>query len=272
MNTVAKLYNQIWVLYALAGAAALSFLWKRVAGGPQATETSDGKVPKARPGSVGGAKSIFRVAMRHPWWSAICATLVLGCLIYTYAGTVARETYRQTWLPERSVPFTLDGMAFMKVAYPNDYAGINWLNAHVRGAPVIVEADQAFYNWRSRVVQFSGLPTLLGGIYESAQRYGTEVGPRQAALEEIYSASGPSTSPAVLQQFGASNCKAFSSQGAKCLTNSLLRRYGVSYIYAGLMEKQIWPGSPAKFATMSMLQPVFSRGEVVIYHVKGAPT
>jgi hypothetical protein len=43
-------------------------------------------------------------------------------------------------------------------------------------------------------------------------------------------------------------------------------------VYSGLMEKQIWPQSPAKFARMRTLQRVFSSGEVTIYHVKGAPT
>ena len=264
MNTVAKLYNQIWVLYAIGAAAALSFLWKRASTNPSGHTDEDLEAELHQASNAPArtsilmfrfrsarAQAIVKPVLRHPWWSGICAVLVFGSLIYTYAGTVARETYRQTWLPERSVPFTLDGMAFMKVAYPNDYAGINWLNAHVRGARVIVEADQAFYNWRSRVVQFTGLPTLLGGIYESAQRYGSEVAPRQAALEEIYSASAATTSVSTLQQFGANQCEPLTANGARCLTYSLLHRYHVSYVYAGLMERQLWPGSQAKFSAMS---------------------
>ena len=277
MNTVAKLYNQIWVLYAIGATAALSFLWKRfstnaahmMARSHQNGDSSVGAHYSVEPNR---RYRLLRTVRHHPLWVGILAVLVSGSLIYTFAGTVARETYRQTWLPENSVPFTLDGMAFMKVAYPNDYAGINWLNAHVRGTPVIVEADQAFYNWRSRVVQFTGLPTLLGGIYEPAQRYATEVGPRQTALEEIYSATPSTTSPSVLEQFGAVGCRPYTEQGARCLTAHLLHRYDVSYVYSGLMEAQIWSHSALKFTAMSELRTVFHRGDVTIYHVKGSPT
>ncbi|MDQ2745222.1 MAG: DUF2298 domain-containing protein, partial [Chloroflexota bacterium] len=48
-----------------------------------------------------------------PIWSAALVMLIAASLVYTCAGTVARETYRESWLPERSVPLTLDGMAFM---------------------------------------------------------------------------------------------------------------------------------------------------------------
>ena len=72
---------------------------------------------------------------------------------------------------------TLDGMAFMKVAYPGDYAGITWLNNHVRGAPVIAEAGNAYYDWRSRVSMFTGLPTIINGIHEGEQRYADEIDP-----------------------------------------------------------------------------------------------
>jgi YYY domain-containing protein len=268
MNTVAKAYTDIWVLYAIAAAGALGYMARFV------------RVRRAvqpRTGGVGTALGGRRLAMPSlAWpvrvWVSVLIIGVLGSLIYTYAGTIARETYRETWLAEGSVPLTLNGMAFMKVAYPGDFAAINWMNAHIRGTPTIIEADQADYNWRSRVAQFTGLPTLFGGIYEPAQRYADEIAPRQAVLEEIYSATPATITPATASQFHISGCPSARGKAAQCLALSLLRAYHVSYVYVGLMERQLWPVGVEKFARMSGLTRVFHQGEVSIYHVDGSET
>jgi YYY domain-containing protein len=250
MNTVAKVYNQLWVLLALAGATAMALMWRSF------------KV------------SLRRAPRLHTRWFRsvliVCTAFTIAAsLIFTYSGTVARETYRQTWLPEDSVPLTLDGMAFMKVAYPGDYAGINWLNAHVHGTPVVIEADQAYYNWRSRVSQFTGLPTLFGGIYESSQRYPDEDAPRASVLEEIYGATTANTSGATLQRFKIAPCARLPLY--QCITLTLLRTYRVSYVYSGLMERQLWPHGVSKFRKMPGLTQVFHDGGVRIFHVNGSP-
>jgi YYY domain-containing protein len=118
---------------------------------------------------------------RYPIWTLCFTALLLGSLIYTFGGTINREDYRTAWLPENSVPRTLDGMAFMKVAYPQDYAGIQWLNAHVGGAQVLAEAHSASlgYTWPSRVSMFTGLPTIINGIHEGEQRFSDEMNPAQ---------------------------------------------------------------------------------------------
>ena len=150
---------------------------------------------------------------RQWWWTWCLGLLLLGSVIYTYAGTVARETYRTTWLPENSVPFTLDGMAFMKVAYPGDYAGISWLNSHVHGAQVVAEAGDAYYNWMSRVSMFTGLPNIINGIHEPEQRYGDEIAARPDDVRSLYD------SPSVLNAW------------------RVIRAYGVRYIYVGFGER-----------------------------------
>lgn len=149
-----------------------------------------------------------------PLWTTVLTILIAASLVYTFAGTVARETYRESWLPENSVPLTLNGMAFMKVAYPDDYAGISWLNAHVHGAQVIAEAGGAYYNWMSRVSMFTGLPDIINGIHEGEQRYGDEISPRAADLDTLY--NSPS-SAAVWP---------------------IIHRYHVRYIYVGVAERK----------------------------------
>jgi uncharacterized membrane protein len=196
------------------------------------------------------------LATAFPIWTLCLVLLLAGSLVYTYAGTVARETVRQNWLPENSVPLTLDGMAFMKVAYPEDYAAIGWLNAHVRGAPVITEAyTPQGYTWPSRVAMFTGLPDIFNGIHEQEQRWGDELD-RSSDLSTLY--NSPNVSDAW----------------------RVIRTYGVRYIYVGFAETHCIgdPSNPAvcyshtgiaKFKTMvgHGLVVAFHTGNTTIYRV-----
>ncbi|MGH2442649.1 MAG: DUF2298 domain-containing protein, partial [Chloroflexota bacterium] len=170
---------------------------------------------------------------RHRIWASCLVVLLAGSLIYTYAGTVARQSVRADWLPAKSVPFTLDGMAFMKVAYPFEYRAINWINDHVSGAPVITEAPNSYYDWRSRVSTFTGLPSIINGIHEPEQRFADEIdatalcnGTRDpsACLSVTYSRTGD----------------AISLYDSPSVSNAwrIIRTYGVKYIYVGFSERQ----------------------------------
>jgi uncharacterized membrane protein len=210
---------------------------------------------------------------RRPWWSLSFFLLLLASLVYTWGGTISRETYRTSWLPENSVPFTLDGMAFMRVAYPEDYAAISWLNGHVTGAPVIAEAGGAYYNWRSRVSMFTGLPTIVNGIHEAEQRYDDELNPSDLC--------GQSRDPAACS--GRLHSR---TDDVQTLYSSprigdawrIIRRYGVRYIYVGFSERQCTQSSCyskaglAKFDRMvgHGLRIAFRRDKTTIYQVTSA--
>jgi YYY domain-containing protein len=278
MNTVFKFYNQSWVLFSVTAAAALYFLVVRLAPGaaqPEPVNVAEplfagvavGAVetggtdpatrddphyppldsPPSDPGPLSGWQRLTRVADRHVLWSTAFCLLVAGCLIYTYAGTVARETYRQAWLPEGSVPFTLDGMAFMKVAYPGDYAGISWLNGHARGAPVIAEAydPNGGYNWYSRVADFTGLPDIMNGIHEQEQRFGQDFPRRTADVANLYSSPSVSTAWQVIH------------------------RYGVRYIYVGWSETHCTSDVCYSKPGLAKFKRMVGHGLVVAYRGPG---
>jgi uncharacterized membrane protein len=141
----------------------------------------------------------------------------MGSLVYTYAGTISRQTYesgRETWLPANAVGPTLDGMAYLKAAYPGDYAGIQWLNAHAQGAEVVAEAPMCgncAYTYVSRVAQFTGLADIQNGIHEGEQRFGDELN-RTQDVDTLYNTSNPA------------------------LAFGILRRYDVRYIFVGFIE------------------------------------
>ena len=185
---------------------------------------------------------VFLLATRRPAWTSALVLLALGCLIYTYAGTVSRETVRSNWLPAGSVPFTLDGMAFMKVAYPGDYAAISWMNAHIRGAPVVAEADGTpqnvgtYYDWRSRVSQFTGLPDILSGIHEGEQRWQDEIDPSSLCGAVLDSASCLRTNHSRIFDVNALYDSTSTAEAWR-----VIKTYGVRYIYVGFSERQCTP-------------------------------
>jgi uncharacterized membrane protein len=216
---------------------------------------------------------------RRRMWTSCVAILAIGCLIYTYAGAVSRETSRSNWLPESSVPFTLDGMAFMKVAYPEDYKAISWLNGHVKGAPVIAEADGTpqyvgtYYDWRSRVSQFTGLPDILSGIHEGEQRWSDEIDPTSRCADVLDPSACLRTTHSRIYDVNALYDSRNTSEAWRVIT-----AYGVRYIYVGFSERQCTSVQCYSRAGLSKfdrmvghgLRIAFRTGKTTIYEVTRA--
>lgn len=190
--------------------------------------------------------------------------LLVGSLLYTFLGTAARQTYaggRQTWLRANAIGPTLDGMAYLKVAYPGDYAGIQWLNAHAHGAQVVAEAPMCGpcgYTYVSRVAEFTGLPDIQNGIHEGEQRFGDQLN-RNDDINTLY------RSPSIPTAW------------------DVLRRYNVRYIFVGFIETHCTKAygqqaicypkrGIAKFGRMlgSSLRVAFHQGGTTIYEVMQA--
>lgn len=276
MNTIFKFYNQAWLLYGVIAAYALLHLARSLADSARGADSRE-QVPQTVPrlalaptgqglmteaqfaafpapvgrageGAAGSPRStLAALPWRAPWWTAGLVVLAAGSLIYLLSGTVDRETYRQTWLPEHSVPFTLDGSAFMRVAYPQDAAGIDWLNAHITGVPVIAEAAGADYDWRSRVSMFTGLPAIVNGIHEPEQRYGDQVDARETDENTLFSTTDTDQAW------------------------TIIHRYGVRYIFVGFSERQSYSVAGLdKFRRMvgQGLEVAFHRPGVTIYRVE----
>jgi uncharacterized membrane protein len=152
-------------------------------------------------------------------------------------------------------------MAYMRGWYPEDYAAINWINAHIAGAPTLVEASGNPYMWYSRVSIYTGLPDVLGwGNHESQQRYADAVFARQADVTNFYATADPNAA----------------------LT--FLKDYHVGYVYLGGMERTCYTANSAgqcqalpadaltKFSTLvgaGVLRPVFTDGSTILYQVVG---
>ena len=227
MNTVFKFSIQLWLCMAIGGALAVQRVW-RVLGG----------------------------TLRQAWVVTL-VVLVLVCSIFLVEGTPARLADHQVWVAAQQpagnanyIP-TLDGFAFVRAWYPGDAAAITWLNAHVAGSPVILEAaSPASYQWFNRVSVFTGLPDVVGWPdHVGEQRYDGQATNRMADVGLIYSTPDP----------------------AQAL--ELLHYYHVRYIYVGSLEQQLYGSQSAigleKFEHMinSTLRVAYRAKDVTIYEV-----
>lgn len=142
------------------------------------------------------------------------------------------------------------GMGWFQRQYPDDWAGIQWLNRQI-GSPTslklrgaIVEADGDSYTDYNHFSAFTGLPTIIGWpVHEWLWRGSYDVvSPRREEVREIYESTDVDR------------------------TKRILDTYNVRYVIVGSLERQKFKElQEAKFSQLGT--PVFSRGETVIYEV-----
>ena len=250
MNTLFKFYIQVWVLFGLAAAVALSRLWASLR-----------RWRSGRPfdPSTGLRTGFAQGRLRYVWMGLFFALLFSAC-VYPLLGTPQRV--RDRFPTERPPIGTLDGMAYMTVgsyAWPDDsnrielkydYEAIQWLLANVKGTPVIAEAALPYYReGGSRVASYTGLPSLLGAQHAGEQRYDWQVGQRDGEVRDFYT----------------------TSDIGRAL--ELIRKLDISYIYVGKLERTVYdPIGLAKFDRMveeGYLTVPYSNEEVKIYKVVG---
>jgi YYY domain-containing protein len=187
---------------------------------------------------IAAAYALARFLTQGPRWAAWVSTALVALgLVYPALAIPTRAR-------EYGGPPTLDGAAHLRAAYPADMAAIDWLNAHVEGTPVILEAPGDRYQayvYEGRVSAFTGLPTLLGwGGHEHQWRgHYDEPARREPDIATLFTTPDPDQAL------------------------PLLRRYGIQYVYVGLLEQSRYPPEGlAKFARIG--QVVYDAGGVRI--------
>lgn len=136
----------------------------------------------------------------------------------------------------------LNGIAYLKTKYPDDYLAIQWMNQNIHGQPTIVEAQGDSYTDYERISANTGLPTVLGWtVHEWLWRGSYDIpAPRIADVQKIYE------SPSIAE------------------TKALLKKYNVRYVYIGGLERQKYPNlQEGKFKSIGQL--VYANNSVRIY-------
>ena len=234
MNTVFKFYFQAWALLSITSGAALYFIFESFQTAPP----------------LAGVNLWTRRAAQT-MWSLVCLFLLLAGAIYPVVGSYQRTN----GFTQRSN--SLDGFTYMQSYSPGDYAAINWLNSHVQGTPVIVEAygpSGGDYSDYGRISVFTGLPTLMGWVgHEYQWRVNwlnntsnmTDFYRRGTDINTIYTSTD---SQVVL---------------------GLLTYYHVKYLYVGGLEISTYLG--ANLSRFRQFLPVvYSAQGVTIYEVPGS--
>lgn len=234
MNSIFKFYLQVWVLLALG---STYLLWRM---------------------SVRRKGSFKNIKWAQFVWAGCLAALIVASSIYTVMGT--RERLKDRFNTE-DMSLTLDGSAYINRAVYNDpaggeidlaadFVGIRWLQEHVQGSPVVLEANTPTYRWGGRVSVYTGLPSVVGWKWHQEQQrwgYRGAVEDRIDDVDRIYSTN--SISEAV----------------------GLMRKYGVEYIYVGQVERIYYPEEGIKkFDTMtgSFVDEVYANTGVRIYRIR----
>jgi len=228
MNTIFKFYLQAWLLLAVSSGAA--FVW-----------------------------IVQELYQWSPNWrnffQAGTALFLAGAFAFTLTATFDKVSDRMA----TGVPFTLDSITYMQYAQyadfgvtmdlVHDYKAIRWMQDHVQGSPVLVEANCPEYRWCTRFTIYTGLPGVVGwNWHERQQRTLTPqlVEDRVNAIDTFYTTTDVQAALAFLKQ------------------------YNVKYIIVGQLERAEYPGLGLdKFESQNgkLWHSIYRDGNTVIYQV-----
>jgi uncharacterized membrane protein len=138
----------------------------------------------------------------------------------------------------------LNGTNYLKSLYPNDYAAILWINKNIKEQPVILEASGDSYSDYSRVSTNTGLPTVLGWtVHEWLWRGTYDIpAPRIAEIATMYESNDSKE------------------------TKNLLKKYNVSFIFIGDLERQKYPKlNEKKFQSLGKI--IYQKGETKVFRI-----
>ncbi len=173
-------------------------------------------------------------------------SFILLIIVFIYPYLAINSYYQNVLAFTTKIAFSeykgLDGTAYLKEKYPEDFAAIKWIQNHISGQPVILEAQGDSYTDYARISTNTGLPTILGWtVHEWLWRGTYNVpAPRIEDIRNLYESND-------LEE-----------------TKYLLKKYNVEYVFLGSLEKEKYPQlKKEKFQKLGKI--VFKNGETVIY-------
>ncbi|MEK9175878.1 MAG: DUF2298 domain-containing protein [Patescibacteria group bacterium] len=137
----------------------------------------------------------------------------------------------------------LDGIKYLKEIKPQDYDAINWINKNIEGQPVILETQGDSYTDFARISSNTGLPTVLGWIVHEWLWRGSYDVP-SARFDDIKNL------------YESTNLK---------MTKDLFKKYNISYVYIGQLEREKYNIYEDKFIKLAKI--VYSNKNTKIYKI-----
>ncbi len=231
MNTVFKFYFQAWALLSIVGGAGAYFVLDSL--------RPTFKLPAF-------SRRLY-ITSRVIWSVALLAFVLLGAV---YPLTAPRQ--RENNFTQRTN--SLDGLDYMRTYDPADYAAIRWLNSHITGSPVIVEAPGSDYSDYGRIAIFTGLPSVINWP-------GHELQWRINWFNGNRGANGADFSRR------ANDVNRMYTDTSSQEVLGLLAQYNVQYLYVGPLEQTTYVGTNLQ-RFQSFMQIVYQKDGVTIYKVR----
>ena len=195
-----------------------------------------------------------------PGWRGLfqwgTGTLLVGEALFTVSAAADKVADRMAG----GVPLTLDSITYMKYAQyadfgvtmdlVQDYRAIRWMQDHVQGSPVIVEANCPEYRWCTRYTIHTGLPGVVGWNWHQRQQRTLTPQLVEQRVTEIALFYGTIDAPKAMD---------------------FLRRYNVRYIIVGQLERAQYPGAGLdKFDEYDsrLWDAVYHEDDTIIYQVR----
>jgi uncharacterized membrane protein len=174
-NTMFKLYYEVWVLWGVASAYVVYFLWRK------STHVGRGMIVAVVSGVIGLGLVYPVLAIATRLGDSIAPTPMLDAM----QATAFSPRY-----PEAD----------------DTYAAAQWFNQNVVNMPIILEATDEGTEYkpaRSRLSSWTGLPVVLGWYEHETQWRGNDVVQRQrlSDITLIYSTTVEETARTLLQKY-----------------------------------------------------------------------
>ena len=166
-------------------------------------------------------------------------TFVLLMLVFLYSFFAIRSYYANF-----KTYHGLNGISYLKNLREQDYNAIIFINNNITNQPIILEAQGDSYTDYGRISANTGLPTVLGWTVHEWLWRGSynAVAPRIADIKVLYETSDLT------------------------LTKKLLKKYNVSYVYIGELEKQKYEKlQEKKFDQLGKI--IFEKKETKLYQL-----
>ena len=180
-------------------------------------------------------KTAFSKLMRLCWIIPFCFVIIYSFYAFpSYYGNLSK------------IPL-LDGASWVSKQFPDEAEIITYINTHIKGQPVILEAQGDSYTDFNKISAYTGLPTVAGWwVHEWLWRGSADaVGKRIPEVNELYESTDIEK------------------------TRQLLKKYQVQYVVVSTMERQKYKNlNESKFAILGTKIVESKSGFGALYKLK----
>ena len=167
MNTVLKIYLEIWIFLAIASSNALFFIMR------------DSSI-------LSGFRKRF--SKTKAVWVIMLISLIIASVISPLAMSLTLSGGKETLYGKTPSFDTLNGLDYLFNEYPWDLIAIDWIDKNIDGSHTMVEASGDAFTYSSRVSSLTGLSTVIGWRSHEQMWRGiwSGVGTRQDDTDHIF--------------------------------------------------------------------------------------